>query len=197
MMKRDGGKIEMGVTLAAPLAIGKATAPGQMTRLNLTFPLRNGTAGKIGIVNTQSELDPFLARQVGQTISTSPVASRAYSQMQRFGTEVKLDFGAPPEGKFGEFFRFKNESRIYMQSNGDAKSVVATICHESCHGRSLQLKRQFGSQFDEFRAFTREFLFTNGRRPTLQERKLIWNQVQRSYAEMPTEKNPFTGVKQK
>jgi len=67
-----------------------------------------------------------------------------------------------------------------MQNDGTAKNAVGTIVHETSHGRSLQLGRPFGTQMDEFRAFTREFLFQKGRRPTLQERTDIWQQVQSS-----------------
>jgi hypothetical protein len=207
MMRRDiNGKVdgeglkrgdftEMGVTILAPLVLGKVTTPTKLNELNLQFPLRNGNAAKIGVVNMQSELDPFIARQVGTEISKSPVASRAYSQMQKFGTEVKLDFGKPPKGMFGRFLRNENKSEIFMRNNNGAKETVATICHESCHGRSLQLGRGFGSKFDEFRASTREFLFTEGRKPTLLERKRIWQNVEKKYWDMFLEKNPFTGAK--
>jgi len=84
-----------------------------------------------------------------------------------------------------------------MQNNGTAKNAVGTMVHETSHGRSLQLGRRFGTQFDEFRAFTREFLFDKGRRPTLTERQVIWRKVQKNYWDAPLEKNPFTGIKQK
>ncbi len=86
--------------------------------------------------------------------------------------------------------------KIYMPNNVDARTAVSTMTHETSHGRSLRLGRQFGSQMDEFRAFTREFLVTNGRKPTLQERQQIWQQVQRDYWDKPLERNPFGGRKQ-
>jgi hypothetical protein len=201
----DGNGIKRGdftegaVTILGPLVVGKVTTPTRLNELNLQFPLRNGTAAKIGVVNMQSELDPFIARQVGKTISENPVASRAYSQMQKFGTEVKLDFGKPPNSNTqGLFFRFKNRFNVYMQNNGTAKNAVSTICHESCHGRSLQKGRMLGSQFDEFRAFTREELFmNNGKRPSLNRRRSIWDQIQITYKDKSIEKNPFTGVREK
>jgi hypothetical protein len=208
--KLDGNGIKRGdftegaVTILAPLVVGKVTTPTRLNQLNLQFPLRNGTAAKIGVVNMQSELDPFIARQVGREISKSPVASRAYAQMQKFGTEVKLDFGKPTKRNLlGEFnYRWDpkkniNRADIFMQNNGNAKNAVATICHESCHARSKMLGRFVGSQFDEFRSFTREFLFTEGRKPSLAERKTIWSNVQRNYWDKSLEKNPFNRGNQK
>jgi hypothetical protein len=197
MMKRDGGKIEMGVTLAAPLAIGKATAPGQMTRLNLTFPLRTGQSAKIGVVNMTGELDPFVARDFGRITAENPVATRAYAQMQRTGTDVTLDFGRPPDnGTFGIFEHQYNRATIFMRNNGTAKEAVSTMTHESSHARRFFRNgiRQ-PTQYEEYRAFRREFLFQEGQRPTLQERLKIWKETQVRYPRLPKGRNPFSGGK--
>jgi hypothetical protein len=198
--KLDGNGLKRGdftegaTTILAPLVLGKVTSPTRLNELNLQFPLRNGTAARIGVVNYQSELDPFIARQVGTEISKSPVASRAYSQMQKFGTEVKLDFGKPPEKNlFGRYGYGKNKVEVFMQNNGTAKEAISTIVHESKHVKNKFLGK-FNTQYDEYQAFRREFLFTEGRRPTFQERQVIWNRVQKDYADLPMEKNPFSNL---
>lgn len=177
--------------------VGKSNNAPQS--LNLTVPLRNGTAAKIGIINAQTELDPLIAGQFGNIVSENSVATKAYSQIQKQGTEIKLDFGTPPESSIlGQHIRFKNKIEIYMQNNGTAKEAVSTLVHETSHGRSIQLKRSFATKFDEFRAFTREELFRNsGKRPSLERRKIIWEEIQKIYEDSPLEKNPFTGVREK
>ena len=195
------GKTAATITgFAIPFAFGKIIPTTNPNEFTLIAPLKTATgeisAAKIGLVNVQTELDPLLARQFGRVVAENPVATRAYSQMQKFGTNVKLDFGTPPqEGLFGQHFRFKNKMEIYMQNNDSASEAVSTMVHETSHGRSLQLGRQFGTQYDEFRAFTREFMFKEGRRPTLQERQIIWERIQRNYADKPLERTPFSGRK--
>ena len=195
------GKTAATITgFAIPFAFGDIVPAANPNELTLIAPLRTATgemsAAKIGLVNVQTELDPLIARQFGKKIADNPVATRAYSQMQRFGTEVKLDFGTPRRGNFfGEFEPGFNRISVFMKNNDGAKEAVATMVHETSHGRSLQLGRPVGSQMDEFRAFTREFVFKEGRRPTLLERRGIWQQIQRDYSDMPVERNPFTGRK--
>jgi hypothetical protein len=152
-------------------------------------------ASKISHSNIQSELDPYIVRQVGNEIAENPVASKSYSQMQKFGTEVELNFGRPPgvDGVF-EYGAYSNKATVYMQRNVTAKEAVSTLCHESCHARTTMLGRSFkGTQFDEFRAFTREVLYNTGKRPSLEKRLEIWENIQKNYPDRPMGKNPFTG----
>jgi hypothetical protein len=138
------------------------------------------------------ELDPFVARDFGRITANNPVATRAYAQMQRTGTDVTLDFGRPPDNKtFGIFERFQNRSRIFMQNNRTADEAVSTMVHESSHAKRSFLGK-IHSQYDEYRAFRREFLFQTGRRPTLTERQNIWRAVQEDYPNVIRERNPFT-----
>jgi hypothetical protein len=148
-----------------------------LNELNLQFPLRNGTAARIGVINMQGELDPFIARQVGTEISKSPVASRAYLQMQKFGTEVKLDFGNAPKGTFGQFEPNYNKATVFMRNNGTAKEAVSTIVHESSHAKRFFRRIAQNTRYEEYRAFRREFLFEYGKRPTFSERKVIWADI--------------------
>ncbi|MGI8884649.1 MAG: hypothetical protein ACR2IA_10455 [Pyrinomonadaceae bacterium] len=53
---KRGEFTELGVTILAPLFVGKVIAPTSLTELNLTFQLRNGNAAKIGLNNVQIEI---------------------------------------------------------------------------------------------------------------------------------------------
>lgn len=171
---------------------GKSNSIPQSLELN--FPLRNGNSAKIGIVNAQNELDPLLAKRVGMEISNNPLATRAYSQIQKQGTEMKLDFGNPPSNRtFGQYDYNRNKVEIFMQNNGTAKEAVSTMVHESRHVKNKFLGKA-NTQYDEFRAFTREFLYTEGRRPNLKERIDIWDMVKKNYPDLQMEKNPTINI---
>lgn len=150
-------------------------------------------AGKIITNNVVSELDPYVARNVGNIIAENPVAARAYGQMQANGTNVVLDFGPPEPNIFGLYERAPNQATIFMQNNGTAKEAVATMVHESSHAKRSSLGKQIDTQYDEYRAARREFLFVEGYRPSLEERHSLWELVQRVYSDRPLERNPFGG----
>jgi hypothetical protein len=61
-----------------------------------------------------------------------------------------------------------------------------TVVHEASHIRRA-FRGARTTQLDEVRAFSREFLYQNGRRPTLDERAAIWEQVRRDYPHLPEE----------
>jgi hypothetical protein len=136
-----------------------------------------------------------VARDFGRITAENPVATRAYAQMQRTGTDVTLDFGKPPgNGLFGYFENQYNRATVFMRNNGTAKEAVSTMTHESSHARRFFRNgiRQ-STQYEEYRAIRREFLFNFGRRPTLFERQGIWNDAQTRYPDLEIGHKPFGG----
>lgn len=144
-------------------------------------------SSKITIRNAIDPLDDITVKQVGEAILSDPVARRAYAQLQAHGTEVVLEFGAPELGAatFGEANRRLNRVTVFVRMHRSASEVVSTLVHESSH-----VHRHFrggrATQADELRAFAREFLYDNKRRPTLAERATLRAQVARDYSHLPT-----------
>jgi hypothetical protein len=145
---------------------------------------------KIELRNSRGELDQHIARKIGELISQNPVASRAYSQIQKAGVTVVLDFGEPPmiderTVEFGQFSVFRNQAKIiiWVQNCVTAFEAAATLVHESSHTvRRLKRDIIIADELDEeFRAFRREFLFKYNRRPTLAERAEIKRRIERLY----------------
>lgn len=134
--------------------------------------------------NLGDGLDEITLRRIGEEIAKDPVASRAYRQMQEQGTEVIFEFGSAPLGAdMARAFPNSNRILIYVQKHESTKDVVASLVHESSH-----IHRHFRgntiTRLDEVRAFSRQFLYTEGRRPTLADRAKIWRFVEQHYGHL-------------
>jgi hypothetical protein len=173
------GRVARFVTeLAAEATIGAST--------QIDVLLSQRLAERITTRNMIDPLDPITTRQVARLISSDPVASRSYQQLQQQGTEVILDFGLGPARLMGVANQMDNTVVVYARNHGTAKDVVSTIVHESSHiHRAARGARN--TQLDEVRARSREFLYYHGRRPTLPERKNIWHEVEElfEYSDLP------------
>ena len=81
-----------------------------------------------------------------------------------------------------------------------AEDVVGTMTHESVHVEYRNRRRiPYNTQYEEYRAAVREQIFRNSKnpniqtRPTLEERRQIWENVKRDYHYLPQGKKPFGG----
>lgn len=153
---------------------------------------RASAANKISMVNVASELDPYITREFGRVILDNPVASRAYQQLQAYGTKIALDYGKAPRNILGQASvdAFSNDITIFMANNGTARNAVSTMVRESRH-IGWRFRGYMNTLQDEYYAFRREFLFEKGRRPTLSERQQIWDKVQELYPKLPIGRSPF------
>jgi hypothetical protein len=150
-----------------------------------SMELRLGSQSfRISALNATGPLDSVTLRQVGEEILSNPVASRSLVQVQRQGTEVVFDFGEPPFGEMGRAVRPRNVIKVHVQAHRSAKEVTSTFVHEASHIHHY-FRGARATQLDEVRAFSREFLYQNGRRPSLDERAAIWEQVGRDYSHLP------------
>lgn len=133
-------------------------------------------AEKITVRNMVDPVDPITARKISELLLSDPVAYRSYRQLQEHGTEVVLDFGLGPSRTMGRAHAPTNTIQIFVRNHGSAKDAVSTIVHEASHiHRSFRGSRS--TLLDEVRARSREFLYQNGRRPDLAERRAIWDEV--------------------
>jgi hypothetical protein len=82
--------------------------------------------------------------------------------------------------------------KIYDENNLNIKNTISTIVHESVHVESRGKNLSY-SQYEEYRAYRREFLYRENRRPTLAERQATWEFVQKEYDNIPVGENPFGG----
>jgi len=146
-------------------------------------------ANKIQFSSVSDELDSFVGLRTGQLVTENQVASRAYSQLQQYGVDVHLEFGLPPSANiWGQTVQGLDRSVsvwIYMQRTMTAQNTAGTLVHESSEVARIMRGLRVNTQYSEFLAARREFLFYMGRKPTLQERGVIWHDVQRAYPELP------------
>lgn len=95
---------------------------------------------------------------------------------------MTLEYGdVAPEGVAGRTRLGTREIEIFMRNNANSTEAVSTMVHESSHLTRYARGNQVATVMDEYRAFRREFLFTEHRRPTLQERSDIRLQAQQNY----------------
>lgn len=138
--------------------------------------------------NITDSVEVFTARDLGTRIANDPIAYRAYRQLQRSGTDVVIDFGEPVTGEATGNAGVVGEVQIFARNIQSPQEAIATVVHESSHVRQLELgiQRYFGNtQYNEYRAFRREFLYWNGRRPTSPERASIGEVVRKCYSNLP------------
>jgi hypothetical protein len=129
-------------------------------------------------------------KQAGYLIANSPVGSAAYRQMKEHDVNIRFEFGEPPPDNLfdwglTEHKRDKsiNDVTIFIRNNPTSEDVAITFVHESSHARRTNRGFKIGTQLDEYRAFKREFLYMRNRRPTFEERFLLWKEVQRLYSD--------------
>jgi hypothetical protein len=179
------------LSIAAPYVLSKLLA-------NSTdeIPELGRAAQIISDVEPNDVVNKFTIRHFGTAISESELATKVLGRMQYNGISIKLDFKTRPissEGYplGGEATPYLYRIDIYMQNQSSAKSAVSTLVHESSHiDRGLRGIPQT-TRYEEYVAFRREFLYNKGRRPTLQERRNIWQAVNELYTDLEVGKSPF------
>ena len=137
--------------------------------------LMRTSAAKIVTSNLGDALDPLIARRMGSIISDNPMASAAYRQLQRRGIPVTLDFGVAPRGLQG--LGGSHGATVFMRNHSSAQEAVSTFVHESRHAIGASRGANQNTQWAEFMARGREFLYMYARRPTAVERLRIWQDI--------------------
>lgn len=99
--------------------------------------------------------------------------------------------------EMGLFDPNRNTVTVNMLRHSSADDAASTVVHEALHqNRFFQSGVAPGTQLEEYLAFRNEFLFQNGRRPTLMERQQIINEVVKPlYPQLPSGKLPTVGGK--
>ncbi|MFZ5875144.1 MAG: putative Ig domain-containing protein [Nitrospirota bacterium] len=145
------------------------------------------------VVDMGEGLDPISAKNFGDYVASDPVAYRALTQLQNAKNPVgvTLDFGplANPRiaGQTTKYFE-EVDFTIFMRhpENLSRKGAVSTFVHESSHATRASRGLEINTQLDEYMAFRREELFNLGRRPTLLERRRVWEtKVQELCSDLP------------
>ena len=186
----DTGKTSVDLDAPKKSPDGSIKTTGDMNEVNCSIRRNNAPRSGSGL---------YTEREVGEEISKSPVASKAYQRITRQGTDVILDSNIPSASNLdGQFDPTTNKINIYEMNHFNPKDVVTTLVHESTHvdyryGRKIKNN----TRYEEFRAFCRQHLYEFNERPSLEERRQIWEFVNTDpdYKKLPQGKNPFEGNK--
>jgi hypothetical protein len=122
----------------------------------------------------------FRAQDFGNAVANDPLASRAYSIMQRNGVDVSL-YNGGNNGLAGAYEPYKAKVGINTFYNPTVKDAMSTLVHEGTHvkfegnvGNGWGLR---GPQKGEYAARALEFYYNEGRRPNAAERALIQKEI--------------------
>jgi len=146
-------------------------------------------ARKITFDSTLSEGDKAFAYRMGALVEESLVARHSYTRLQQQGTDVIL-VNDRNMGELGLFDRAQNKVTINLARHSSPEEFVSTLVHESAHQTRYFRGFKPDNIYEEYFAFRREFLFNNGRRPSLVERQQLWNEVQQMYSDLPVGRIP-------
>ena len=168
------------------------TTTGDIDEINYSIRKQNAPTNEQSIYDVEN---------VGDEIVKNPLAKKAYQRINNQGSEVLIDYDRPsPSNIDGEFDPTTNKVHIYKRNNLTAKDAVGTMVHESTHvdyryGKGIKNN----TRYEEYRAAVRERMYRRSAnpnieqtRPSLKERREIWEQVNRNYSNLEVGKNPFT-----
>lgn len=132
---------------------------------------------------------------ISSEILKNPLANNIYQRINRHGGEILIDHNLPNNPRtLGEYYSTNNKIYIYEANHLNVKEVISTLVHESTHidfrlGKGIKNN----SQFEEYRAFCRQYLYEYNTRPSLTERRKIWEfiKIEPDYQKLPLGKNPF------
>jgi RHS repeat-associated protein len=135
-------------------------------------------------------------RSFGNEIAASPIATATYSRLRELGIDIRLDFFSYPRDANGHklvgLYTPGVSVDLYMGNAKNAKQAVEYLIHEGVHAERYA---QFGlvarTRYEEYLAFRRQLLFAYGRKPTLAERREVWEFINEAYADLPIGKSPF------
>ena len=139
-------------------------------------------------------------RNFGTAIGDNPIALKAYSRLQNLDAEVYLDFTTLAKAGDGSTLYGKttvyNDSRlprvdIYMLNHKSGEHAAMTLIHEGKHVERALGGFALGTRYEEYLAFRRELVAIHRRKPTLEERRKLWEFVNQTYSHLPVGKSPF------
>jgi RHS repeat-associated protein len=165
---------------------------------NINGVVTPGSAAKVISTNADANdaVSRYTIRQIGMAIADKQLASRVYSRLQDYGVEVFVDvksrpFKSPGVSIAGEATPHLYRIDIYLQNNRNTNEAVSTLIHEASHMDRAYRGIPQNPRYEEYIAFRREALYNLGIKPTLQERKVIWENVNALYSDLPVGKSPF------
>lgn len=184
---------------------GRAEQAGETLAVNadraLNGAAKAGRSGETGAADSAAKIvftdtantvvDKAVGTNAGKLIADSPVGSAFYRSLQYRGTNVKMV--SDPAMKEVGFWAGKglNEVEVNLLRCRSAKDAASTIVHEATHQRRAYKGLLQKNRYEEYLAFRNEQWFERGARPTLSERRAIWESVNDLYPELPVGRNPF------
>jgi RHS repeat-associated protein len=182
--------ITAGLTLAAK-GISAIFHSGGIAKSEVAQEVSRGLSYNVPVndVVSRSQIRAF-----GIAIAESPVATAVYSRLREMGVDIRLNFTSYPMYKGykveGQYF-LGGRIEIFMQNTGSVKNAVGNLVHEGVHAERFIKFGQASTRYEEYLAYRRQLLFSYERRPTLQERRELWDFVNQAYSDLPVGKSPF------
>ena len=165
------------------------TTTGDMDDINHSIRRHNASEGKENL---------YTVGDVGNEIVNNSLATKAYQRINDQGFDIRINHEY--SDKYG-FTKFSTKNvEIYDANHRNAREAVGTMVHESTHVEYRYKKRiPNNTQYEEYRAAVREATYHRSNnpdkqsRPTLRERKRIWEQIKEDYSHLEQGKHPFGG----
>jgi hypothetical protein len=162
---------------------------------NFALSSKDITKGLRYNVDAEDVVTKYQIRSLGKEIADDPVAIKAYTRLGEMGVPINIDFGKAPVDSVSKLRivgEYVGETiYLYPRNTKSTKELIEYLIHEGVHAerKSVMLGR---TRYEEYLAFRRQLLYRDGRRPTLSERRDLWEWINKVY-DLPVGKNPFGG----
>jgi RHS repeat-associated protein len=119
------------------------------------------------------------ADRIMAAIKSSPIGAATLRQMNTASVDLYLNFGNIPEegGAMIAGESYNDSAIVYVLNNRTELDSAATAVHEGRHAVMSTRGINQDTQWQEFMARAREFMFINGRTPNATERSVLWNEL--------------------
>ncbi|WP_179197415.1 hypothetical protein PWP89_10605 [Stenotrophomonas rhizophila] len=155
------------------------------------LPGRLAQSSKLTFESNLDPVDLSFGRRGMELLIQSPVGDASLKRLQRQGTEIIFKSDPSASSRLGWWDPIDQTVTINLAAARSPFDVASTLVHEATHQNGYYREVSQLSQYREFRAFSNEAMFATGSRPSLADRRLIWEKVSRLYPNLPVERNPF------
>ena len=141
----------------------------------------------------------FTKQDFLQNVADNSISFKSYEQVGKQGVDIRFifddrvkDLGTYyPSKKIIELYPKNIEFEAIERGFDPAKYAARIFSHEAKHVRRDSLGLLTNTRADEYLSYRREYLFQEKKRPTLDKRFELWQDVKRDYPDLPVGNAPI------